>query len=94
MRRFLLERVTPELLAPRVPSLWRNDHSHGDLTARVEGRGILGRLRNHPFTQTTVSRLYVAELCRHVVSRTRVKNVSETHRLDSDGSLVIHLSWS
>ena len=31
VRRMLLQVATPSTLAPRVPALWRNDHTHGSL---------------------------------------------------------------
>src|SRR5262249_47516648 len=61
VRRFFLSQATPAVLVPRVPGLWRNDHTHGDLSAFLEENTLIGILRNHPFTTTTTSRLAIAE---------------------------------
>lgn len=95
VRRVFLSFATPTLLAERAASLWRHDHSHGvitvDSSARDQGRARV-TLGAHPFTTTALSRMAFAEVLRHVLSMSRVRNVRETHALSGD-ALAVALTW-
>ena len=94
LRRLLLKASSPASIVKAAPDLWRHDHSTGHLSGKVTGSAIEMRLRDHPYTTTPASQLAVAEIYRYILSRVRgAKNVSETHRLEPDGTLVVSLLW-
>jgi hypothetical protein len=93
IRRALLRLATPELLATRGASLWRHDHSVGELTVELRAPHAAHlTLRDHPFVEPPLSQLVFAEAMRHVVSLSRVPNVRETHVREGDG-LSVSLMW-
>jgi hypothetical protein len=95
VRRVFLSFATPMLLAERAASLWRHDHSHGEISvdssAREQGRARV-TLTAHPFVHSALSRIAFAEAIRRVLALSRVRNVRETHALSGD-ELVIALAW-
>lgn len=93
VRRFLLGLAQPARFFENVPSYWRQDHSHGVVEARVEpGLGVV-ELRDHPYAATVHMRTGIAEIFRYTVSLMRARNVTETHALAPDGSLVMRIRW-
>ena len=96
MRRALIAFLTPAGLFKRAPDLWRHDHTHGLLAATTRdgaARAMTITLTDHPYLATPVSRRAIAETFRHIVSRTRVRDVRETHTLQSTRALVVKISW-
>lgn len=94
VRRVLMGFATPIILAQRAAELWRHDHTHGTLALENDLPRGLARLtlRDHPFTADPVSRLAIAEVFRHILSRSRANAVRETHAVH-DGVLVVTLHW-
>lgn len=93
VRRFLLRVAPPARFFEKIPTYWRQDHSHGVVEARVEpGLGVV-ELRDHPYAETVHMRTGIAEIFRYTVSLMRARNVTETHALTSDGALVMRIRW-
>lgn len=93
VRRFLLGLAQPPRFFDNVATYWRQDHTHGVLEARVEpGLGVV-ELRDHPYIASVQMRTGIAEIFRYTVSLMRARNVTETHALSSDESLVIRIRW-
>ncbi len=93
VRKLLLNLVTPPTLITRAAELWRDEHTHGELSARVDGKiGVL-MLRDHPFAHNKLSALVLAESMRHAASLSRCKSASQTHALTPAG-LEVRLTWS
>src|SRR5581483_8649216 len=75
VKRFLLSVSTPRTLAPRVAALWRDEYSTGRLeVVRIEERSVELALRDHPYVEIPLMQTVIAEVYRHVVSLTQVKN--------------------
>lgn len=93
VRRSLLSFASPSVIFNRAPSLWRYDHTHGDLTSEC-GAGV-GRVRlaHHPYTENPLSCLAIAEIYRYCVALSRAKAVSETHYRDESGVLIVRIRW-
>lgn len=93
IRRVLLSFATPTLLAERAAELWRHDHTHGRLTAEASGNaGARVTLAGHPFVQSPVSCIAIAEAVRQILSLSRASNVRDSHAVSGD-ALVIALAW-
>lgn len=93
VRRFLLGLAQPARFFEQIPTYWRQDHTRGVVTAHVEpGLGVV-ELRDHPYAETVHMRSAIAEIFRYTVSLMRARNVTETHALASDGSLVMRIRW-
>jgi len=93
IRRFLLMMVTPALLLDRTAELWREEHTHGTLVSRVDGRSALLTLTDHPYASSFLAARVMAESLRHAASLSRTRQVTETH-LVLPASLQVKLSWS
>jgi hypothetical protein len=95
LRRALLNLASPRLLIERAPTMWREDHSHGNLEYEFEGeKAAVLRLRDSPYCELPQSRAAMAECFRYSISLARAKDVSETHALESPGVLRVRLSWT
>lgn len=93
VRRFLLGLAQPPRFFDSIPTYWRQDHTHGVVSARIEpGLGVV-ELRDHPYVESVQMRTAIAEIFRYTVSLMRARNVTETHALASDGSLVMRIRW-
>ena len=93
VRRFLLGMAQPARFFESIPRYWRQDHTHGVLESRVEpGLGVV-ELRDHPYVESVQMRTGIAEIFRYTVSLMRARNVTETHALAPDGSLVMRIRW-
>ena len=80
VRRFFLQRMTPETLIPRTPGIWRQEHTTGILEAESVRPGLVYvRLSDHPYLDSPLTRLAIAESIRFATSLTRAKNVTEKH---------------
>jgi hypothetical protein len=93
VRKLLLTLVTPPTLITRAAELWRDEHTHGVLTAHVEGRAGTLLLRDHPFAQNKLSALVLAESMRHAATLSRCSSAHQTHSLTSAG-LEVRLTWT
>jgi hypothetical protein len=94
LRRTLLQLASPRTLLERAPRLWAEDHTHGDLEVTFTGESAADiRVRNHPFTGIIHARAALAEVFRYDISLTRAGNVTEMHRLESPGVLIVSLAW-
>lgn len=93
VRRLLLGLAQPTRFFESIPSYWRQDHTHGVVTTRLEpGLGIV-ELRDHPYIASVHMRTGMAEIFRYTVSLMRARNVTESHALAPDGSLVMRIRW-
>lgn len=94
IRRTLLRLASPNLVLAQATSLWRHDHSHGQLEATV-GRGHAQlTLTNHVYTTDPVSRSAIAEIYRYGVAMTGVKQVISHHSLTEPECLQVTLRWA
>jgi hypothetical protein len=94
VKRFLLSVSTPHTLAPRVAALWRDEYSTGSLAVtRMGDRSVQLSLSDHPYVDIPLMQYVIAEVYRHVVSLTQVKDVSEVHAI-RDAALVVVLRWT
>ncbi len=96
VRRVMLAFLTPAGLMQRAPGLWRHDHTHGTLVATTRDQAVRSMtitLSDHPYLATPLSRQGIAETFRHIVSLTRVRDVRETHALQTARELVVRISW-
>jgi hypothetical protein len=93
VKRFLLSISTPRSLAPRVAALWRDEYSTGDLKATFPEEGVTQlTLTDHPYVDDPLMRFVIAEVFRHVISKTRVQKVSVAYGV-RESSLVVTLRW-
>ena len=95
VRRTFLRFATPLRLAARAAELWRHEHTHGTVTILdqdIERGTARVHVCDHPFLTRMPSRVAIAEAFRYVLSRSRAKNVRETHELRA-GELWIHMRW-
>jgi hypothetical protein len=89
--RIALERPSAVLI--RAGELWRQDHSHGDLTVETGEGAARMRLANHPYAENPLSCLAIAEVYRYCVALCRAKGVLETHYRDATGALIVRIRW-
>ena len=79
--------LTPDRLVARAPELWRWQHTHGELTARVEGgSGTVVTLKDHPYVDNPVSRRVTAESYRHIVDMAGARDVHAAWGVSADGA--------
>jgi len=93
VRRMLLRVVTPAGIIRRAAELWRHDHTHGELRVSTEKTTAVAVLSGHPYCESSVCRLAMAEVFRYALSLSRANDVRESHLLD-EGRLVVRLAWS
>lgn len=96
VRRVLLHMASPQSVVPRLPELWREDNTAGELEASLDdGRtSATLYLSNTPFVETPHARASVAEVYRHAFAQTRAKNVTEAHALEAPHRMMIRLRWT
>lgn len=93
VKRFMISLLTPELLAARVVSLWRDEYSTGTLEAlSVEPQSVQLALTQHAYVEIPLMRYIISEVYRYVLSMTRAENVKVTHSV-SEGALLVSLRW-
>jgi hypothetical protein len=101
--------ITPDRLVERAPELWRWQHTHGELSATVDGGTGVVVLRDHPYVEHPASRRVTAESYRHIVTMVGGRDVrvawadrwGEAHPAHPTAprstlarhSLVVQLSW-
>lgn len=93
VRRVFLSMANPATIFSRAPALWRYDHTHGHLTVEASPSAARLRLVEHPYTESPLSCLAVAEIYRYCTALTRVKSVQGSHFRDPNGGLVVRLRW-
>ncbi len=94
VRRLLLSMMTAETITARAGELWRGEHSSGKFDAEVLRPGVTRvRLDDHPYVESPLMRLSIAEALRFIVSLTRSQNVTESHPAHGR-PLVITIRWT
>jgi hypothetical protein len=95
VRRALLNFVGPVGLMERASELWRHNHTHGALevarTGPLRGHVIL---RDHPYNDSPIMRIVMAESFRYAVALSRAKTARETNQRIADGSLQVDIQWT
>jgi len=92
IHRVLLSLATPHRLARRAPDLWRHDHTHGELSVDLREQDGTIRVRNYPYSSTSIMRRGQTESLRYILSHARVSDVQASHR-DEEGDFVVTLAW-
>lgn len=93
VRKSLLMFASPTAILIKAGSLWRYDHTHGDLTVEA-GDGLARvQLAHHPYTADPLSCLAIAEIYRYCVALCRARGVLETHYREPSGALVVRIRW-
>jgi hypothetical protein len=59
--------ITPTKLVERGPELWRWLHTHGTLSASLDGQTAAVTLTDHPYVENGTSRRLTAESYRYIV---------------------------
>jgi hypothetical protein len=94
VKRLFLSMQTPQSLAPRVVSLWRDEYSTGFLEASsLEERSVQLSLREHSYVDIGLMRYVITEVFRYVVSLTSARDVTAVHTV-RDGALIVVLRWA
>jgi hypothetical protein len=79
----------------RAPSLWRHDHTHGELV--VDFASDLKRanvkLVDHVHATYEIGWITSAEIFRYVLALTRARDVTSAHRRAGARILEIDLEW-
>lgn len=83
--------VTADRLVARAPDLWRWQHTHGEIAARVEGGSGVVTLKGHPYVENAVSRRVTAESYRQIVTIAGGRDVQVAW--GGTRELTVHLSW-
>jgi hypothetical protein len=83
--------VTADRLVARAHELWRWQHTHGEVTARVEGSTGVVTLRDHPYVDNSASRRVTAESYRQIVTIAGARDVHVAW--GGTRELTVHLSW-
>lgn len=96
VRRLLLHMATPQSIVGRLPQIWKQDNSAGELEAVLDdgGHGATIHLSDTPFIETPHGRASMAEIYRHAFSQTRARQVTETHALEAPARMVLRLRWT
>jgi hypothetical protein len=95
VRRTLMRFLTPETLADKAAELWTTFHTHGELVVESKSEGAARiAIRNHPFLDDALSRRVIAMMSRHMLARSRAKNVREAHELRAPQELVVQVTWT
>jgi hypothetical protein len=93
VRRVFLSMAQPSTIFERAPTFWRYDHTHGSLSVSAGETMARVTLRDHPYTENSLSCMAVAEIYRYCCALTRVRNVTSSHYRESEGALVVRLRW-
>ena len=83
--------LTADRLVARAHDLWRWQHTHGEVTARVEGGTGVVTLKGHPYVDNPISRRVTAESYRQIVSIAGGRDVHVAW--GGTRELTVHLSW-
>lgn len=94
VQKVALRFATPKMVVTRAPSLWRHDHSHGNLAVTVEKNSAHLTLDSHPYLGDSLSRTAVTEIYRYCLTLSRADRVTAHHFIEPDGSLCVKLRWT
>ena len=96
VRRAVLRMADPAVVTPRMPGIWKEEHTAGELQSAVDpgGKSATFRLSGTPYTGTPQTRSGLVENYRYAYSLTRAKDVTETHTLEKPGTLVFRIRWT
>jgi hypothetical protein len=95
VRRAFMRLLTPQTLADKAAELWSTFHTHGELLieSRTDTSARIA-IRHHPFVDDALSRKVVAIMSRHMLARSRARNVRETHELRVPGEMIVQVTWT
>jgi hypothetical protein len=82
--------VTADRLVARAHELWRWQHTHGEVTARIEGGSAVLTLKGHPYVDSAVSRRITAESYRQIVTIAGGRDVRIAWGLTGEGLQTSH----
>jgi hypothetical protein len=93
VRKAFLSLAKPAVILNKAPSLWRHDHTHGELTLDTVGRDSARvKLVDHAYTTTSLACMATAEIYRYCVELCQAKNVTEIHYREAN-ALIVRLRW-
>ncbi len=93
-RRLLLRVISPDVLVKRASALWRQEHTHGELSVEVKGTGATLTLRDSIYATDPLLRLVLVEVYRYALSRSRSGEVELKLREGSPNAFVVDIRWS
>ena len=94
VRRVLVKLATPSLMCERAAELWRDEHTHGVLTAQVSKHAAQLRLSEHPYCTSKLAAMVMSESMRYAGSLSaRAGDVTTSYGL-APGALVVDLHWT
>ena len=93
-KRMLLSLASPWVILRRAHSLWRTEHTHGEIAVeRLGDRHARLSLRDSTYVDDEVGRHAMAEAFRYHVYRCRTRSAREQHEL-ADNALVVSIEWT
>jgi uncharacterized protein (TIGR02265 family) len=93
-KRALMSLASPWVILRRAGSLWRTEHSHGELAVTPLGRTEARfELRGHPFADSEVAAAAISEAYRYIVFRCRTRWATEDHAREPAGTLAVTVRW-
>ncbi len=93
VRRLLLSMANPRLVVTKATELWQHDHTHGTLSAVVDGDVIHAKLADWPPLANRTARETISEAFRYAVVLSSAKGAIETHELDANGALDVTIRF-
>lgn len=94
VHRLILGVVGTRRLLERAPSLWRAEHTHGELQVSLgdDRSGVLV-LRDHPYITSKASCLATAEMFRYLGVLSGARSVQDSHTVTHE-ALEIRVRWT
>jgi hypothetical protein len=94
VRKFLISFASVQMAITKVPELWRHDHTHGSVSARlISDREYVATLVDHVYITTPISRLAITEIYRHATSMFRgIEEPVASHSFEPN-RLDMRVSW-
>jgi hypothetical protein len=93
VHRALVRIATPALLARRAPTIWRHDHTHGDMSVTLGERCGTLRVTRYPHARSAVMRRGQTESLRYILTLARVADVRASHAMEGGDVFVVTLRW-
>jgi hypothetical protein len=95
VRKMLVALASPETILQKAPNLWQHDHSHGTLSlVALEADSAKVSLTDHPYTETSIGRLAIAEIYRYCLQLCRARDAVEVHYREPNGTFMVCLRWT
>lgn len=95
VRKMLVALASPETILQKAPNLWQHDHSHGTLSVvAIEADSAKVSLTDHPYTETSIARVAIAEIYRYCLQLCRTGEVVEVHYREPNGTFIVCLRWA